>query len=69
MTTLVEAFHTPQCKHPVRYKGEPLGMQYIAWHEWAERKGKTQVQERCEHCGLYAIWRSRKSGRMMAAAR
>ncbi len=39
-----EAAHTP-C---------PRG--YIAWHEWAERKGKTHRAVRCEGCGTFAIW-------------
>lgn len=39
----------------------PVG--YLAWHEWAERKAKTHDQERCPGCGLFKVWRSRKTGR------
>ena len=33
---------------------------YLAWHEWAEKKGRRHYQVRCPGCGLYAIWK-RKS--------
>lgn len=39
-------------------RGEPQG--YVAWHEWAERKCKTHVQEKCADCGRWAIWRPRR---------
>jgi hypothetical protein len=44
------------CKHT------PCPEEYLAWHEWAERKAKTHVQERCPHCGLWAIWVRRHGG-------
>lgn len=54
MSDLREDRHTPECKHPVRLPGEPHG--YLDWHAWAEKKTKTHHQERCPHCGLFAIW-------------
>ena len=30
--------------------------QYIAWHNWAERKSKTHRQIKYKGCGLYEIW-------------
>lgn len=36
-------------------KGEPDG--YNAWHDWAQRMGKTHTQLKCDGCGLYAIWK------------
>ena len=32
---------------------------YIAWHEWAEKKMRTHTQERCPTCGFYSIWKKR----------
>lgn len=29
---------------------------YLAWHEWAERKGKTHKQRKCSGCNLWKIW-------------
>lgn len=42
------------CKHTP----EPSG--YVAWHEWAEKKAKTHVQQQCPVCGLWKIWRRKK---------
>jgi hypothetical protein len=41
---------TAQCQHT------PSPANYLGWHGWAERMGKTHKQIRCEHCGLWAIW-------------
>ncbi len=30
--------------------------EYLAWHDWAEKKMKTHKQVKCPKCGLYAIW-------------
>lgn len=41
--------HTPQ----------PEG--YLPWHEWAEQKAKTHEQHQCDGCGLWMIWKPRRS--------
>ncbi len=47
----------PRCKHTPSPSG------YVEWHEWAEKKSKTHVQEKCPACGLWAVWRpKRKDG-------
>ena len=33
---------------------------YIAWHEWAEKKAKTHDQAPCPECGRLAVWVKRK---------
>jgi hypothetical protein len=43
------------CRHT------PAPDDYLAWHAWAEKKNKTHTQERCPICGLWAIWKPRKS--------
>lgn len=43
------------CPNKAKHTESPDG--YIAWHEWAERKAKTHVQERCPGCGLFMIWK------------
>lgn len=50
------------CPEKKRHTPSPFG--YIAKHEWAEKKMKTHVQERCPGCGLYKVWRkkSEKAG-------
>ena len=42
------------CPNAASHTDQPVG--YIAWHTWAERKMRTHVQQRCEGCGLLAIW-------------
>ena len=32
---------------------------YLAWHEWAEKKAKTHLQVRCPGCRLFAIWKKK----------
>lgn len=44
---------TPQCRHTLCPSG------YLEWHAWAEKKAETHDQERCPHCGLWAIWRKK----------
>lgn len=34
---------------------------YVAWHEWVERKARTHEQHRCPGCGLWKIWRPKKT--------
>lgn len=29
---------------------------YLGWHAWARKMGKTHAQERCSGCGRYSIW-------------
>lgn len=48
----------PKCSPP---KDEPYG--YIAWHEWADKKGKTHYQVRCREHGLLHNWVLRKKDR------
>lgn len=43
----------------VRYPDEPEG--YIAWAEWAEKKGKKHFQELCIEHGLYHVWTARRN--------
>jgi hypothetical protein len=38
----------------VDHSDAPQG--YLAWHEWADKKGKTHRQQRCGECGLWKIW-------------
>lgn len=33
---------------------------YAAWHEWAERRGQTHEQTKCDECGMYRIWKPKK---------
>jgi hypothetical protein len=43
-------------KHcPYTRSGEPEG--YVQWHHWAERMSKRYVQEKCQKCGLYHLWK------------
>jgi hypothetical protein len=46
------------CSHP-RLPGEPSG--YAAWFAWAERKAKTHKQEPCPRCGLWVLWKQKRS--------
>lgn len=41
---------TSKCQHTPQPRG------YLARSEWAESMLKTHKQERCPHCGLWAIW-------------
>ena len=41
----------PECKHT------PCPSDYVAWHDWAERKAKTHTQHRCPTCGRFAVWK------------
>jgi hypothetical protein len=34
----------------------PCPKDYLAWHDWAERKSKTHRTIQCPGCGLWAIW-------------
>lgn len=34
----------------------PAPRGYIAWHEWANKMGKTHRQVECSGCGLLKIW-------------
>lgn len=46
----------------------PCPRDYLAWHEWAEKKAKTHVQERCPVCGFYAIWKPKPKKRAAGGA-
>jgi hypothetical protein len=35
---------------------------YLDWHEWAEKKSRTHTQEKCPHCGLWAVWKRKPKG-------
>ena len=35
--------------------------EYIAWHDWAEKKSKRHTQVQCPDCGLWVIWKRRKN--------
>jgi hypothetical protein len=48
MTTVV---CPPECNHGPD--------NYVAWHEWAEKTGRTHKQTRCPVCGLFTIWRKK----------
>lgn len=50
-----ERAHTPECEHPIWQEDEPRQWS-PAWADWAEEKGKTHDQQKCEHCGLWIIW-------------
>lgn len=41
---------------PNRSKHTPCPEDYMGWHEWAEEKGKTHRQIRCNGCNLFTIW-------------
>ena len=45
----------PECPNAAAHTKNPRG--YLAWHAWAESMGETNVQERCEGCGMYVIWK------------
>lgn len=45
------------CPNRHRHTKCPEG--YVAWHDWAEKKGKTHRQVKCPDCGLRAIWRKK----------
>lgn len=53
------------CRHCGRkgrgYRDEPTG--YVAWHEWAERMGRTHEQQRCPTptCGRFSVWVKRQA--------
>lgn len=34
----------------------PAPSDYLGWHAWARKMGKTHRQVRCPSCGLWAIW-------------
>jgi len=42
---------------PKRAKHTPCPSDYVAWHEWAEKKAATHEQTRCPTCGRWAIWK------------
>jgi hypothetical protein len=52
---LSRELHTP-CPHG-----------FMQWHEWAEKKSKTHVQEKCDGCGLYVIWKPKKRAKPKTA--
>lgn len=54
---------------PQRRRHTPCPEGYMAWHEWAEKKGRTHRAVKCPGCGLYAIWvrKARKRLRRGAA--
>jgi hypothetical protein len=31
-------------------------LDYVAWHDWAERKSQTHHQVRCPGCNRFSIW-------------
>lgn len=43
-----------ECTNAAKHTDGPDG--YAAWHEWAERMGKSHVQSRCPGCGYWKIW-------------
>jgi hypothetical protein len=45
---------TITCPNAKRHTKQPAG--YVAWFEWAEKKGKTHRQIRCHGCNLLKIW-------------
>lgn len=42
------------CPNQANHVEGPPG--FFALHEWATRMERTHTQERCPHCGLWAIW-------------
>lgn len=44
-----------KCPDKGKHTKSPGG--YLAWHEWAAKKARTHVQERCPACGFWAIWK------------
>jgi hypothetical protein len=42
------------CPNRAAHTEGPAG--YIAWHNWAERNGKTHTQRRCPGCNRFTIW-------------
>lgn len=42
------------CTNIRKHTSCPVG--YIAWHEWAEKKGRRHKQIMCPKCDLYVIW-------------
>lgn len=45
---------SPKC--PVEALHTTCPKDYLEWHKWAARMGKTHKQVKCKGCGLYAIW-------------
>ena len=45
---------------PNRAEHTPSPRNYMDWHAWAARMGRTHDQLTCEGCGLFVIWRRRK---------
>jgi hypothetical protein len=49
------------CRHCGRkgrfYPAQPEG--YVAWFDWAEKKGRTHEQHRCPGCGRLSIWKKK----------
>lgn len=52
---------TSECPNGTEHTPQPRG--YLEWHEWAEEKSKTHLQEKCPGCGLYEIWVPREDNR------
>ena len=34
---------------------------YLDWHEWSKEKAKTHKQVQCGICGLWAVWKPKKT--------
>lgn len=43
------------CPNAANHEPGPDG--YGEWHQWAEEKVKTHVNEACPQCGLFMIWK------------
>lgn len=53
--TLTPKFRSMEdCPRIENHTAAPAG--YLAWHEWAERMGKSHTQRQCPDCGFWAIW-------------
>ncbi len=44
----------PPCPNAKKHTRQPEG--YANWHLWAERKGETHRQVRCDGCGDFEVW-------------
>lgn len=47
-----------ECLNATNHTPHPSG--YVAYFDWAFKKGRRHYQVRCPACGLYAIWKRRK---------
>lgn len=50
-----------ECPDVKKHTKFPVGLGYLDWHVWAEKKEKTHVQTQCPTCKLWVIWKKKEA--------